>query len=312
MKKVLVVGELNVDIILNNIDGFPEIGKEILAEQMTVTLGSSSAIFASNLCSLGADVTFLGKIGQDQFGELIEDTLQKKGVKTDSLIKSKAYATGSTIVLNYDLDRANITFPGAMEHLNAQEVEDGIFAEVEHLHVSSIFMQPALKSGILDLFKRAKSCGLTTSLDPQWDPSEQWDLNLQEVLPYIDIFLPNRAELLNLTKTSTIEDGIDSITDVANIIAVKDGAEGSYLINKGKTEWLPAFLNKNVADAIGAGDSFDAGFIFQYIQDKPLIECLKFANLTGAINTTESGGTKAFENKDRIMEIAQTRFSYSI
>lgn len=312
MKKVLVVGELNVDIILNKIDGFPEIGKEKLSEQMTVTLGSSSAIFASNLSSLGAEVTFLGKIGQDQFGKFVEESLQKKKVQTDFLIKSKEHQTGSTIVLNYELDRANVTFPGAMNHLQAKEVRDDIITEAGHLHVSSVFMQPALKPGLISLFKRAKFFGLTTSLDPQWDPSEKWDLNLEELLPHVDVFLPNRAELLNLTGAQTIEDGIDQIVDYANIIAVKDGADGSILVQRGRIDRLPAFLNKNVADAIGAGDSFDAGFIFQYIQDKPLLECLKFANLTGAINTTEAGGTTAFESKDRIMEIAQTRFSYSI
>ena len=73
MKKqfdVLVIGELNVDIILHNIDNFPEVGKEVLAQQMTLTLGSSSAIFASNISSLGASVAFLGKIGNDEFGDV--------------------------------------------------------------------------------------------------------------------------------------------------------------------------------------------------------------------------------------------------
>ena len=119
MHDVLVVGELNVDIILNHIDGFPEVGKEILAKQMTVTLGSSSAIFASNLSSLGAKVAFLGKIGNDQFADLIETSLKKKGVETDFIIRSKEYQTGSTIVMNYDMDRANVTYPGAMDHLSA-------------------------------------------------------------------------------------------------------------------------------------------------------------------------------------------------
>lgn len=104
-KKVLVIGELNVDIILNEIQGLPEIGKEKLARTMDVTLGSSSAIFASNLASLGADVSFLGKIGNDQFGLLTLESLQKKKVNTDLIIKSDDFNTGATIVLNYNMDR---------------------------------------------------------------------------------------------------------------------------------------------------------------------------------------------------------------
>ena len=312
MHDVLVVGELNVDIILNHIDGFPEVGKEILAKQMTLTLGSSSAIFASNLSSLGAKVAFLGKIGNDQFADLIESSLKKKGVETDFIIRSKEYQTGSTIVMNYDMDRANVTYPGAMDHLNAKEVRDDILTEARHLHVSSIFMQPALKSGLLDLFKRAKEFGLTTSMDPQWDPAEKWDVDLEELLPYVDVFLPNRTELLHLTKTKTVKEGIDALKSFANVIVVKDGTNGAALFRNGNIERQPAFLNETAVDAIGAGDSFDAGFIFKYIQKVPLDECLRFGNLTGAINTTEAGGTTAFESIEKIKEIAQKRFAYDI
>jgi sugar/nucleoside kinase (ribokinase family) len=78
----IVVGELNVDLILNQIDTFPQLGKEILAKGMTLTLGSSSAIFASNLSSLGARVAFIGKIGKDTFGGLVLQQLQEKRVDT--------------------------------------------------------------------------------------------------------------------------------------------------------------------------------------------------------------------------------------
>lgn len=312
MYDVLVVGELNVDVILNQIDGFPEIGKEKIAKDFTVTLGSSSAIFASNLSTLGARVAFLGKIGKDNFGDLIINSLEKKGVDTEFVIRSDHYQTGSTIVLNYDLDRAMVTYPGAMEHLNARDVRDDILSEARHLHVSSAFLQPALKKDIVQLFHRAKEFGLTTSLDPQWDPAEQWDLDLKHLLPYVDVFMPNRKELMLLTGTKTVEEGIGKLKDFANVLAVKDGENGAVLYHDGNTTIKPAFLNQDVADAIGAGDSFDAGFISQFIQGKLLSECLEFGNLTGAINTTHSGGTSAFETMDQVKNIAKERFSYTI
>ncbi len=89
MYDVLVVGELNVDIILNRIDGFPEVGKEKLSKDLRVVLGSSSAIFASNLATLGAQVAFVGKIGKDQFGQLVETSLKQKGVGTQFLVHDK-------------------------------------------------------------------------------------------------------------------------------------------------------------------------------------------------------------------------------
>ena len=312
MFDVLVVGELNVDIILNQIDGFPEIGKEILAKNFTVTLGSSSAIFASNLSTLGAKTAFLGKVGDDQFADLIHSSLNRKKVDTGYVFRSAELQTGSTVVLNYGMDRANVTYPGAMESLTEKEVRDDILTSAGHMHVSSIFLQPGIKQNLIRLFQRAKSFGLTTSLDPQWDPFEKWDIDLEGLLPYVDVFLPNRKELMCLTKTETVDDGINAIREFANILAVKDGENGAILCHNGVITKINAFLNEEVADCIGAGDSFDAGFISQFIKGVPLKECLRFANLTGAVNTTRSGGTTAFESLDTVKKIASERFSYSI
>jgi len=86
---VLVVGELNVDLILNGLPGLPEVGKEILASAMTLTLGSSSAIFASNLSSLGTKVGFLGMVGEDQFGALAVQSLEAKAKEAEAVRKQR-------------------------------------------------------------------------------------------------------------------------------------------------------------------------------------------------------------------------------
>lgn len=312
MPDVLVVGELNVDIILNQIDGFPEMGKEKLARNFTLTLGSSSAIFASNLCTLDTRVAIIGKVGEDQFAEFIEASLQSKGVDTQFIIHSKEHQTGSTIVLNYAMDRAMITYPGAMEDLTEKEVRNDILTEAKHLHVSSVFLQPRLKKDLVKLFRRAKEFGLTTSLDPQWDPAEKWDLDLEQLLPLVDVFLPNRKELQFLTGTDSIQAGIDKIRTFANIVVIKDGENGGHLWKNGGLITKPAFLNTEVADCIGAGDSFDAGFISRYIRGVSAAECLEFANLAGAISTTTSGGTTAFENMEKVKSIAYERFNQKI
>ncbi len=305
---VIVVGELNVDLILNKIESFPEIGKEKLADEMTLTLGSSSAIFASNLSSLGAKVVFTGKIGKDSFGDLILSSLKKKGVATEFISFDETGKTGATVVLNFDEDRANVTYPGAMNNLSAADVTEEKLSEAKHMHVSSVFLQPKIKENIIEIFERAKKAGLTTSLDPQWDPAEKWDLDLERLLPYVDIFLPNEAELINLTKENDIEKALNKIEKSANTVVVKAGGKGSVLFEDGKISEAPAFLNENVVDAIGAGDSFDAGFIFKFVQGEPLAACQQFANLCGAVNTTAAGGTAAFENYDSVMKIAKEKF----
>ena len=240
---VIVVGELNVDLILNKIDSFPEMGKEKIAKDMTLTLGSSSAIFASNLSSLGAKVAFLGKIGNDSFGELVIKSLSDKNVNTDLIIRDKISNTGATIVLNYDEDRAMVTYPGAMNNLDISDISDEALSQARHLHFSSYYLQPGIRNDVGLLFEKAKQLGLTTSFDMQWDPDEKWDLNYKEVLPNVDIFLPNEQELLNLTKKDDLNAALDEISQYVNSVAVKMGNKGSLLYtHKSKFE-KKAYLN---------------------------------------------------------------------
>lgn len=309
---VLVVGELNVDIILDQIVSFPEIGKEKIAKKLTITLGSSSAIFASNLSTLGTNVAFLGKIGTDNHAEIIKTSLQEKGVNTDLILETKDHKTGLTIVMNYNMDRANITYPGAMNYLLEPEITDKMLEQAKHMHLSSVFMQKGLKDSIVNLFKRAKKLGLTTSLDPQWDPAEKWDLDLENLLPLVDVFLPNAKEFQYITNTSSIAAGLEKVKEYANIMAIKDGEHGAHLWQNGQLITKPAYLNAHVADCIGAGDSFNAGFISQFIKGKNLLDCLVYGNITGAINTTKRGGTTAFENIQQIKTIAKEQFSTEI
>lgn len=311
---VVVIGELNVDIILNQIESFPEMGKEKIARGMNITLGSSSAIFASNLSSLGAKVAFIGKIGTDNFASVVLDSLNSKNVDTSYIIQSETLNTGATIVLNYDQDRAMVTYPGAMEDLKLDDIDFKLLSTAKHLHFSSAFLQPGIIKSLPALFSMAKSLGLTTSLDPQWDPSEKWDLSLAELLPALDIFLPNMAEFLLLTGTDSLEAGIQKIKEIApNLtLIVKDGSNGAYGWNYGQLIHQPAFLNTEVVDCIGAGDSFNAGFIYEFIKGSLLKKCLKTGALTGAVSTTRPGGTGAFESFDGVRKIASDQFTMTL
>jgi sugar/nucleoside kinase (ribokinase family) len=307
---VIVIGELNVDIILNGIGSLPVIGKEIMASSMSVTLGSSSAIFASNLSSLGPRVAFIGKIGEDSFAEVVLSSLEGKNVDTTRVLKSKSLATGATIVLNYDQDRANVTYPGAMDDLKLADIDFGFLSRARHMHFANCFMQPGIRYDLPSLFKHAKELGLTTSFDPQWDPEEKWELPLEQLLPYVDIFLPNILEFKFLSRSGTVEDGIDKLKHFAHHIVIKNGSEGALGWDGGNLIVQPAFKNERIIDCIGAGDSFDAGFIRDFLKNLPMAKCLETGALAGAINTTRAGGTGAFENIETIREIALERFNY--
>jgi sugar/nucleoside kinase (ribokinase family) len=309
---VIVVGELNVDLILNELEKFPEIGKEILARQMTLTLGSSAAIFASNISSLGARVAFIGKIGKDKFGEVVLESLQNNGVDVSMIKRDDHCGTGATIILNVEEDRANTTYPGAMDFLTINDIPENDLKKAKHLHFSSYFLQPGIRHDVGKLFRTAHGLGLTTSFDMQWDPREEWDLDIEDILPYVNVFLPNEKELMYLCGKNDLNEAIEYINKYTDILAIKRGNQGSMVCWGDEIVNLPAFLNKSVVDAIGAGDSFNAGFLYKYIMGKSIQECQEFGNLTGAVSTTAAGGTTAFQDYENFRKKAQDIFGFSV
>jgi len=210
----------------------------------------------------------------------------------------------------YGEDRAMVTYPGAMNSLCFDDVNLSLLKNSRHLHFSSYFLQPGIRNDIGNLFRVAKESGLTTSIDPQWDPSEKWDMPLEEILPFVDLFMPNKLEILNLTSTSSIPDAVKKISGFCNKLIIKDGSSGAWLWNGIELSFQNSFLNSHPVDCIGAGDSFNAGFIHKFVMGKEIEACLEFGAIAGALSTTEAGGTKAFQDKSKLKETALEQFHY--
>lgn len=295
-KKVLVVGELNVDLILNKLKSDVVSGKETIAEKMDITMGSSSAIFACNLAALGTDVSFCGKLGDDSMGKTVLDALCAKSVKTEHIIISETWETGITVAINQGNNRAMVTYPGAMLLLTQNDILDEVLKHFDHLHVSSIFLQTGLKHGLVTLLQRAKSFGLTTSVDPQFDPDEKWDVDLSAMLPWTDIFLPNETESYGLTHMNNMQEVIQFFKTSTNTVVIKCGEEGSWLVRGGNAHFQHAYKSQSFVDSIGAGDSFDAGFIYGFLENKTMADSQKWATAMGCLNTSAAGGTTAFSH----------------
>jgi sugar/nucleoside kinase (ribokinase family) len=309
---ILVMGELNVDLILDGVQSFPRLGAEVLARERTLALGSSSAIFASNAASLGARVAFLGKLGDDLFGDLVLASLQERDVDTRPIVRSRDLVTGVTVAMNFGETRAMVTHAGAMEHLSGEDLALSLLEGARHLHVSSVFLQPLVKRDILEIFGKAKRLGLTTSLDTQWDPAEKWDLPWRDLWPLVDVFLPNEDELLALTGEKSVDEALARVGPSVSTLVVKRGNQGSRALAGGKAYVAAPFSNPHVVDAIGAGDSFDAGFVVKLLAGAPIERCLLFGNLAGALSTTAAGGTAAFSSPERIRESAWKYFGVNL
>ncbi len=291
-KRVLVIGELNPDIIVSGLLDFPELGKEILAHGLYTVLGSSSAICAAGLHRLGARVDFLGKVGTDYYGDLAIDQLRRLGVGISRILRDRVMRTGVTISLTYPSDRSLITYLGCIPHLSLDDINLSILRRYDHLHVGSYFLQRGLQPGLKELFRQAHRDALTTSLDCGYDPDEQWGGDdLLNTLDEVDIFFPNDYEAMNITGTETPEQALRALSKPGRQIVGKCGREGSITLRDTQVVKVPGFAME-VKDTTGAGDSFNAGFIYAFVgQDMSLENALRFANTCGALTTTGFGGT---------------------
>lgn len=291
MKRTLVIGDLNVDVIISGMREFPELGREILCEDIRTLLGGSASIFACRLSQLGVKVDIIGKIGGDANGLIVLETLKLNGVGVDKVIIKDDLRTGVTVSLTYPDNKALITFMGSIGALEPSDIKTEIFCEYDHLHISSIYLQPKLLVALRDIFAEAKRKGLTTSLDPQCDPKGEYKM-IWDILDYVDIFLPNDSEAASIAKSADPIEALKKISSKVNTVVIKCGAHGAVGIANNEIVSVKAFKIKPV-DTTGAGDSFDAGFIYYFVhKERNFKESLMFANAVGALACLYIGGAE--------------------
>ena len=301
---ILVVGELNPDLILSGDDITPRFGQhETLVEGAHLTIGSSAAIFACGAARLGLRVAFIGVVGDDEFGSFMIQGLSNRGVDVSPVIVDPSLRTGLSVILSRKTDRAILTYPGAIGALRAGQVPDALLASSRHLHVASYFLQTALQADLTDLFQRAQRAGMTTSLDTNWDPAGLWNSGLTSTYHYVNVLLPNEQEAMHLGKARDCRAGALALAAAGPLVVVKRGAAGATLVQGG--EWIEVGApHANVLDTTGAGDSFNAGFLYGFLQGWPSERSLRLAVACGTLSTQVVGGTEGQPTLEEAMQVA--------
>lgn len=288
--KILVIGELNVDIVVTGLRSAPEMGAEILARDCELTLGSASAIFAAGMAKLGHSVTFVSQVGRDYFGDFCLGKLEELGVSTRHVARKADEKTGVTIALSGKRDRALVTHSGAVATLTADCIDEALMKRHDHLHLTSYYLQTALQPSFANIFRHAKELGLTTSFDPNSDPGDTWTRNIDSVLRYTDVLFVNEREASRLTRASTAKAALKALASKVACAVVKRGPRGAMAIHD-KAKATDSGFKVTAVDTTGAGDSFDAGFISAWLRHAPLAECIRIGNACGALSATQVGGT---------------------
>jgi sugar/nucleoside kinase (ribokinase family) len=293
---VTIAGELNLDLILYGLPEQLPPERELLADRMMLTLGSSSAIVAHNLAALGSRVGFQSRIGDDPLGRIALERLQQGGVDVSRVRRvSSSTTTGLTVILHHEAWRNILTYAGTIAETCWEDLDLDYLAASRHFHFSSYYLQRSLRPRVGELFRYLKSKGLTISLDTNDDPDDRWEGGLHELLGYVDVFLPNEREACKVAGTEDLDAGIEKLSKLVPLVVVKVGRKGA-IAQRGSERFTSPPQEVVAVDTVGAGDSFDAGFLHEYVKGSDLATCLASGNRAGAFSTTHPGGTEAFRD----------------
>jgi len=289
---VVVVGEINPDLILRG-NAVPEFGQvEKLVSTVEMTIGSSACIFACGAARLGLRVQFIGKVGDDDFGRFMLRSLQERQIDTSACVTDPSVQTGLTVILVEGNDRAILTHTGSIAALRFAEIDPDRLAQARHLHLTSYFIQSALRPDVSALFDLAHRRGLSVSLDTNYDPAEEWNGGLWDVLSRVDVFLPNQTECCAIARLPDLPAATDKLSACVDVLAVKLGKNGATA-RHGSMAFQVASLPVDVVDTVGAGDSFDAGFVYGFLAGWELSRALRLGAVCGSLSTRQAGGTAA-------------------
>jgi sugar/nucleoside kinase (ribokinase family) len=300
---VITFGDMCVDLIVTGADVVPRFGQvEKLVEDYTLEMGGSCCIFACQAARLGLRVGMLGRVGDDSFGRLVLRRLDECGVDTQHVIVDPALKTGLGIALCQDNDRAILTYMGSICAVGPDDVSDEFLSSARHLHYGSFFLHTGLLPHVPAIFRRARESGVSISLDPNWDPEERWNTTLAEALSLTDMFMLNDQEARYISGRPRLEDAVVWLRDQRiPIVTVKRGADGArvyYGQEMAECTVTPA----TGGDSIGAGDSFDAGFLAGWLRGLPLSKCLEIACTCGRSVAGAVGGLEGQPTWEAVSE----------
>lgn len=284
MLDLLVVGDANPDVLVFGAPDTPAYSQaETLVEQGVLALAGSAAIVAHGAARLGLAVGLAAMVGRDAAGDFVLDELKSAGVDISACVRHPDLPTALTVCLNQaGGDRAILTAPGCLAAFGTEDVPE---VAARHVHAASYFLQPRLAAGLPEVFRAARHTGATTSLDTNDDPSGVWALH-PELLGQCTFVLPNQAEAVALTGAA---DPLPVLAAAGPVPVVKAGGEGCVAL-QGQQRISARLPAVEPVDTVGAGDSFDAGFLAGWLQEGDLRAALALGVAAGALSTRGAGG----------------------
>jgi len=289
--KILSLGAVLLDQIAS-VERFPGEDDEVFVPGLKLLPGGSAANFAVFCARLGESVGFVGKVGNDAFGDFLIQDLKGEKVETKGVAKSSLPTGTVFIAVRKDGQRMMFAHSGAANNLRDSDIELHYINRFDHLHLADIENIAVLKY-VAENFKG------TISLNPGALIAEKPKAAL-ELIKHVDILICSEGEALRLSSKKSVDDALAFFIKLGvKVVVITRGAKNPAAFDREKKIEAPVF-KVNVVDATGAGDSFSAGFVCSYLQTKDLKTSLRFANAVASIVIQHSGARAGLRNRAQV------------
>lgn len=308
MKRVLFVGDINVDLVFGGLKGKIQPDREITCSEFSRTLGSSAVIAAVAYVKLGGHAGFCGLAGDDDNGRYMTEGMVSRGIDTSLVGISTEYPTGVTLNLIEGRMRSQVTYPGTIARFDGSVLTPESLANWDHVHFTGIYQQELFRPALPDILRLCKSLSISTSLDTQWDSSENWD-GLDQWLELLDYLFVNEDEALSITGIADVKEALGILTGPGSEVLLKTGPQGAIGGNGVQVIHVPS-PDVVVKDTTGAGDTFAAGFLKKRVDSgTDLLAAMQYASAAAAFSCTYSGGVNDTLCDSEVLRLVRDRQS---
>ncbi len=279
MQRVFVLGDTNLDIICS-VDKIPGEGQEFNIDSIKFSIGGNGANFSVALGKLGINVYFFSVLGNDFSTEFLTGELWSSGVKPN-LFRSDKMNGYSIVLVHKNGERRILSNKGATEELRLDLFKDDLLKKIlkdDILFIPGLFHHKNLHNDLGDFLGTVKNRGVKIMFDLCFDKSNMWMETLQKYIPYVDFLFLNKTELHGVTKETDVNRGIKKLHESGlEKIVLKMGKDGAAYFSKNKSFKENAQDIKCI-DSLAAGDVFNAGWVYGFINGKDEKSCLKIGN----------------------------------
>lgn len=298
---LLCIASSCLDLIFTGMKRLPSPGTEEFSDDFVVKGGggANTPVAASKL---GLRTGFITQLGMDLMGDIMLKIFRDSGMNTDSVIRSKEKRTSVTAVMSLGHERGFASFDkNDLADVDHELLEKHI-KNSRHVHSHIAYVST------LPIIELAEKHGCTISLDTSWSADRKAD-DISEILKRIDIFTPNEVEACTLTGTEDVKEAAYVLSRYVKILVVKLGAKGCLVIKEGNAIEVPPVKGIMPVDTTGAGDLFNAGFLYGFLNGFDLEKCARWGNSSGALAVTFPGGMDESYTYEAVKRIYENNFA---